>query len=132
MRKNKPSKVRIYLLLYCSFSIQVTCPVHALLPVLDACSMGEQPFAGITPATALGVLRPILLQLGIERAGDYWRHDLRRRHAHDLQPLGLYAAVLCVRRAPLSYAVVGSGPPLWTILQAGEWRTPVFMSCLFM
>ena len=70
---------------------------------------GSSPFEDISAAAALFTLREILGCLGVPDANQYRCHDLRRGHARDLQ---------C------------SGAPLWTILQAGEWRSPAFLSYL--
>ena len=77
--------------------------------LVSAGADGTQPFAGITPAAALRVLRMALVGLGVDQAGSYRCHDFRRGHALDLQV---------------------SGAPLWQILAAGEWRSPAFMEYL--
>ena len=54
-------------------------------------------------------LRNCLTALGVEQAGQYRTQDFRRGHAEDLR---------------------ASGAPLRAILEAGEWRSPAFMSYL--
>ena len=66
-------------------------------------------FPNITAAKAFGTLGYILGQLGVTDAMKYRTLDLRRGHARDLQE---------------------SGAPLWQILEAGEWRSPAFLSYL--
>ena len=73
------------------------------------CKQGEELFPNITPNEALGTLRHLLGQTGVENHREYRTHDLRRGHALDLQ---------------LSHA------PLYKILEAGEWKSPAFMSYL--
>ncbi len=84
----------------------VTCPVHVLGPVVQACGNGQRLFSGIPAAEALVVLRVMLGELGVVNPDSYRTHDLRRGHALDLQM---------------------SGAPLNIILAAGEWRSPAFM-----
>ena len=71
-----------------AFICKVTCPMHALRPLFDNWAAGDQPFAGITAATALGTLRAILVTLQVQGAELYRCHDLRRGHAKDLQQSG--------------------------------------------
>ncbi len=66
-------------------------------------------FGGITAASALATLRAYLGRLGVDGAGAYRTHDIRRGHADDLRV---------------------SGASLGVILRAGEWRSPAFMSYL--
>ena len=80
----------------------MTCPLHALKPLFDNGAAGDQPFAGITAATALGILRAILVTLQVQDAELYRCHDLRRGHAKDLQQSG-WVSSHCARgtRLPL-------------------------------
>ena len=71
-----------------AFICKVTCPMHALRPLFDNWAAGDQPFAGITAASALGTLRAILVTLQVKDAESYRCHDLRRGHAKDLQQSG--------------------------------------------
>ena len=71
-----------------SMSMQETCPVHVIGPVLDSVAHGSKLFGGATAANALCTLRFILGQLGVERVTDYRTHDLRRGHAQDLVESG--------------------------------------------
>ena len=48
----------------------------------------------------------MLAIIGVDQAGAYRAHDLRRGHARDLQ---------------------ASGASLYTLLAAGEWSSPAFM-----
>lgn len=107
-RKNKPGGSRLCRGCWCEQS-KLTCPVHVLGPVLDACAAGDRLFEGITAASALATLRVILEDCGLPNARAYRTHDLRRGHALDLQV---------------------SGAPLYEILAAGEWRSPAFLSYL--
>ena len=86
-----------------AFICEVTCPLHALRPLFDNWAAGDQPFAGITAATALGTLRAILVTLQIQGAELYRCHDLRRGHAKDLQQSGWVSPPFCARekRPPL-------------------------------
>ena len=85
------------------------CPLHIVLPLMGAAGNHFAPFASITPAKALQVLRNILVDLDVHRAAEYRLHDLRRGHARDLQH---------------------SGAPLYEILAAGEWHSPAFLDYL--
>ena len=69
-------------------SMQETCPVHVIGPVLDSVAHGSKLFGGATAANALCTLRFILGQIGVERVTDYRTHDLRRGHAQDLVESG--------------------------------------------
>jgi len=75
---------------HCRIQLQVTCPVHRLGERLDSLSEGKRLFPDIHAAKALGVLRWLLTQLGVESAGSYRTHDLRRGHALDLQLSGVF------------------------------------------
>ena len=78
------------------------CPVvvFEVLPVV------HRPFGSLRLHLVLSRLRRRLVDLGIAVARSYRTHDFRRGHARDLQ---------------------ASGASLLGILQAGEWRSPVFM-----
>ena len=60
-------------------------------------------------ASVLCALRFLLEKVGVEKAGCYGTHDLRRGHALDLQL---------------------AGAPLFAILEAGGWRSPAFLKYL--
>ena len=70
------------------YTVQITCPIHALQPMLAGAGTGARPFASISAAAALGVLRAILSKLDVANASEYRCHDLRRGHARDLQMSG--------------------------------------------
>ena len=109
------------------YTVQITCPIHALQPMLAGAGIGARPFASISAAAALGVLRAILTKLDVANASEYRCHDLRRGHARDLQMSGKPFA---------SVRMCGGGPccvqdaPLYEILVAGEWRSPAFLDDL--
>ena len=92
-------------------SSPATCPVHVLWPFFAALPDGAEPFAGINAGRALKTLRQALRSFPATRkeSGLYRCHDLRRGHAKDL---------------------ASSGAPLVEILQAGQWRSPAFLSYL--
>ena len=105
-RKNKERGSRLVRGCWCRESM-ATCPLHVLGPVLDTCETGHEIFPGITPASALSVLRDVLDKLGVDDAWAYRTHDFRRGHAQDL---------------------IESGSPLSVILAAGEWKSPAFLA----
>ena len=107
-RKNKRLGSRLVRGCWCR-ECAATCPVHVLGPLVDHTAEGVPVFGHITAASALEVLRKMLVALEVQDAGAYRTHDLRRGHALDLQL---------------------SGAPLWQILQAGEWRSPAFLQYL--
>ena len=107
-RKNKLRGSRLVRSCWCSSSPGF-CPLHSVQPLMEAAGDDFAPFASITPAKALQVLRNILVDLEVHRAAEYRLHDLRRGHALDLQQ---------------------SGAPLYEILAAGEWRSPAFLEYL--
>ena len=109
-RKNMPGGSRLVRTCWCAES-KDTCPVHAVSELLQSCPDGTAIFKGITPAEALKCLRTCLEDLGVKDAASYRCHDFRRGHALDLQL---------------------SGASLWTILEAGQWRSPAFMQYLDM
>lgn len=86
---------------------KVTCPVHRLLELCANLQAGDKVCRGLCAKRALGLLRKSLTDLGVDNAGQYRTHDLRRGHAQDL---------------------LQSGAPLAAILAAGEWRSPAFLS----
>ena len=61
-----------------------TCPVHVLWPDLNCLTHGTQPWAWLTPATALASLRETLGQLGVPGHQKYGTHSLRKGHTMDL------------------------------------------------
>ena len=85
--------------------------MHVLGAYYKDLGEGVKPFKHITAASALRVLRDMLGQLEVERAGLYRTHDFRRGHARDMQACGRTLA---------------------EILQAGEWSSPAFMKYLDM
>ena len=70
---------------------KVTCPVHGLAKLLDETLEGAVFFENISAAEALRVLREMLAEIGVENAGVYRTHDIRRGHALDLQESGTTA-----------------------------------------
>jgi hypothetical protein len=97
--------------------------------VLANCRPGERVFLGITSAVALSTLRLSLQSIGVARSHECRTHDLRRGHAKDLQLSGT------MPRFPVDPSCahcVSLGAPLWKILEAGEWRSPAFLSYLDM
>ena len=105
-RKNKQFGSVLHRACWCARSRQ-TCPVHALGNWFAALPKGTEPFKGISAASALSALRGFPTEIGVKDAALYRTHDLRRGHALDLQQRG------------------GS---LREILEAGEWRSPAFLS----
>ena len=69
------------------------------------CKQGEALFSNITPNEALGTLRHLLGQIGVENHREYRTHDLRRGHADDL---------------------FASSAPFVVILRAGDWDSVAF------
>jgi hypothetical protein len=106
-RKNMINGSKLSRTCWCK-QCHVTCPVHAVKKFVGVYGT-DKPFIGISAGEALKVLRFILVQLNVKEAVQYRTHDLRRGHAQDL---------------------LESGAPLWTILQAGEWRSPAFLDYL--
>ena len=108
VRKNTNGRCRITRSCLCS-EAAVTCPFHVLGPLVDACPEGQSLFPGMNRASVLCALRCLLEKVGVEKAGCYGTHDLRRGHALDLQL---------------------AGAPLFAILEAGGWRSPAFLKYL--
>ena len=71
---------------------------------------------------------------GVACSGAYRTHDFRRGHAKDLQLSGMsYACSCCVHCCYYQRnGFVVPGAPLWQILEAGQWRSPAFLSYLDM
>ena len=107
-RKNKRDGSVLRRRCWCGES-SITCPIHTLWRSVSDAPDGTALFHSITPANALGVVREVLSALEIPKAHEYRSHDFRRGHADDLRH---------------------SGAPLRTILEAGEWRSPSFLSYL--
>ena len=127
-RKNRPRGSTLRRRCWCGES-KATCPVHRLGPLLQNRRQGEPLFPGITAGMALVKLREMMEILREPRAGEYRTHDLRRGHAKDLQLSGMYYnSVISLSGCCMCVA----GAPLYKILQAGEWRSPVFLSYLDM
>ena len=85
---------------------------------------GRQPFAHITPSDARKVLRVMLGLVGIQECARYRTHDLRRRHAKDLQISGMHSVQCCIWQCCCDCS---SGSPLHVILEAGQWASPAFL-----
>jgi hypothetical protein len=109
-RKNKASGSLLVRRCWCS-TCKETCPVHVLGAYVSELGVGVQPFVHITAASALRVLRDLLVKLEVKDAGLYRTHDFRRGHARDMQAWGSTLA---------------------EILAAGEWSSPAFMKYLDM
>ncbi|CAK0879802.1 unnamed protein product [Prorocentrum cordatum] len=107
-RKNKAQGSRLTRRCWCA-SCRATCPVHNLGPWLARRAPGCGLSDGISAAAALRTLREMLAALGVQEAGLFRLHDLRRGHASDLQE---------------------AGATLAEILAAGEWRSCAFMAYL--
>ena len=112
---------------WCAAS-KLTCPVHVVGASLCDVAVGERLFRGITPISALVLLRRILGLLAVPDAGLYRTHDLRRGHAQDLAESGWRVGRSLTDRA-LEFLCL-AGAPLYEILQAGEWSSPAFMKYL--
>ena len=107
-RKNRPQGSILRRGCWCR-QCKATCPVHVLGAWFRTLPLGRRPFAGITAASALADLRRWLSMLEVPEAEKYRLHDFRRGHGRDLQ---------------------ASGANLATILAAGEWKSPAFLSYL--
>lgn len=107
-RKNKLLGGRYVRSCWCSKSSS-TCPVHVLGPFFQSVSVGEAPFAHLTPAKALANLRRALCSVGVRDCVHYRSHDLRRGHAQDM---------------------AASGHSLAEILRAGDWSSAAFKAYL--
>ena len=107
-RKNRPQGSTLKRGCWCG-ECEATCPVHVLGAWYKALPHGSRAFVGITAASALADLRNWLHRLEVPEAEKYRLHDFRRGHCRDLQ---------------------ASGATLATILAAGEWRSPAFLSYL--
>ena len=107
-RKNKLQGSSLLRKCWCA-KCEFTCPVHVLGPYVEQFVVGEKLFGDTTAATALLALREILHVLAAPESNLYGTHDLRRGHARDLQ---------------------AGGASLREILDAGEWRSPAFLSYL--
>jgi hypothetical protein len=64
------------------------CPIHALGPWLEKCSVGDFPFGVLSPATATRKLRGDLLSLSVADHMSYTLHSFRRGGAQDMKELG--------------------------------------------
>ena len=107
-RKNRPTGSLMKRTCWCKEDAS-TCPVHVLGAHVKTMEDGVPLFKGFTRWNANFVLRERLRKVGVENAGDYRTHDLRRGHAQDL---------------------VESDAPLKEILRAGEWRSPAYLEYL--
>ena len=90
---------------------RLTCPTHALGPIVDAVAHNQLLFEGVCASRALVRLRESLVTLNVPDARAFGTQDLRRGHARDLQK---------------------RGASLYEILSAGEWRSPAFLKYLDM
>ena len=87
----------------------MTCPVHVLWPWVEKFPLGAAPWERTSVGMALTRLRHGLELCAVQGADRYRTHDLRRGHARDLQL---------------------KGASLYEILNAGEWKSPAFLSYL--
>ena len=101
VRKNTNGSCRITRTCLCSESV-LTCPLHVLGPLVDACPEGQLLFPGMTRASVLAALRSLLGNIGVERATCNQTHDLRRGHALDLQLAGAPLCAMWLEVASLS------------------------------
>ena len=83
--------------------------MHVLGKALSRLPVGFASFKGLTPSMVVTALRDRLRRIGVEQADLYRTQDFRRGHARDLQ---------------------ANGSNLRDILNAGEWRSPAFLSYL--
>ena len=109
-RKNRALGSTLHRFCWCTECAQ-TCPIHVLGAFFTSLPVGTQPFADISAAAALSQLRVMLALAGVEDAGVYRTHDLKRGHARDMQANG---------------ATVGE------LLRAADWSGPVFTQYLDM
>ena len=107
-RKNRPQGSTLRRSCWCR-ECKATCPVHVLGAWFKTLPQGRRAFEGITAASALANLRSWLQRLEVPDAEKYRLHDFRRGHCRDLQ---------------------ASGASLAKILEAGEWKSPAFLSYL--
>ena len=107
-RKNKAEGSLLKRFCWCRHCKDI-CPVHVLGKFFGRFPDGTRPFTKFSAATALSCLRECLVRAEIPEAKLYRTHDLRRGHARDLQR---------------------SGSSLMEILEAGEWRSPAFLTYL--
>ena len=63
--------------------------MHVVGHIIDGLEHGTALFVGWTASSALGTLRTLLGLIGVEHAGKYRCHDIRRGHAVDLQLAGV-------------------------------------------
>ena len=127
-RKNKPTGSKLIRKCWCAQSVE-TCPVHVLGKTVEAAPHGHKLFTGLNAGAALRVIRQVLEALQVKDANLYRTHDFRRGHALDLQESGelqVPVSIVFMRINDCAYA----GAPLWTILAAGEWKSPAFLQYL--
>lgn len=86
-RKNKPEGSVLTRTCWCRES-PATCPLHKLGPVVRALRSGAFVFPDVTSDKARRALKYLLIRVGVEDAGEYRLHDLRRGHGKDLQMSG--------------------------------------------
>ena len=65
-----------------------TCPIHVFGKFAAARGVGQRLFPGVTPASAIGVVRACLRAADVPEATRFGTHDLRRGHALDLVKRG--------------------------------------------
>jgi len=128
-RKNRPHGSVLRRRCCCRQS-KVCCVVHVFGPILQASGLGQRLFRGVTANSALRTLREMLGRIGLLDADNYCTHDFRRGHALDLQLSGEFLHWACgwSRRSRMN--LVGSGAPLYEILEAGQWTSPAFLKYL--
>ena len=124
-RKNVPTGSKLVRGCWCKES-PATCPLHILDPLVASCAFGQRVF-DVSPASALGVLREVLSEMGIDQAENYRTHDLRRGHAQDLVDSGMYCNFFCMLGC-FGRGAMFAGATLAVILAAGEWKSPAFLS----
>ena len=86
-RKNRPEGAVLKRYCWCRRS-PLTCPVHVLAKFLLRGGEGAAPFSAFTSKSSKDELREMLSHIGIEDAGMYRTHDLRRGHSRDIQSSG--------------------------------------------
>jgi hypothetical protein len=96
---------------------KVTCPVHRLLELCANLQAGDKVCRGLCAKRALGLLRKSLTDLGVDNAGQYRTHDLRRGHA---QASVLHRRTSAERPVPRTFCrVVLPWQPSWPLANGG-------------
>ena len=65
-----------------------TCAVHAIMPFFAKHGVGVRPFAGISPATSIRLLRSVAKALGREDAAFFDNRSFRRANAELVRRFG--------------------------------------------